>query len=97
MKTQIRIYTIKDGELNTFLEEWNIKIKPLRINIGFKVTHAWIEKAKNKFVWMLTLENEDDWDKLESKYQYSEERKSMFPNTARNILAMENSFINIME
>ena len=42
MKSQIRIYTIKKGELITFVEEWIAKIKPLRIKIGFDVPQSWI-------------------------------------------------------
>lgn len=93
MKKQLRIYKIKSGELYHFLEEWDEKIKPLRINLGFLIPHAWVDKENNQFIWILQLENGNDWEKLEKEYFNSEERISMKPNPARNIISMENYFI----
>ena len=94
MKTQIRINTIMEGELSNFVKEWSNTIKPLRIKIGFRISNSWIDKEKNKFIWILTLKNDDDWERLDNKYYNSEERKSMTPNPARNITEMKSYFID---
>jgi hypothetical protein len=94
MKTQIRIYTIVKGELSSFVEEWRNKIKPLRIKIGFRILKSWIDQKNNKFIWILTLENDADWERLDNNYHNSKERKSMTPNPARNIVNMKSYFIN---
>jgi len=94
MKTQIRINTIMEGELSNFVKEWSNTIKPLRIKIGFQISNSWIDKEKNKFIWILKLKYDDDWERLDNKYYNSEERKSMTPNPARNITEMKCYFID---
>ena len=93
MKTQIRIYTIMEGELSCFVEEWRNKLKPLRIKFGFRISESWIDQKNNKFIWILTLKNEADWERLDNDYHNSKERKAMNPNPARNILTMKSYFI----
>jgi len=37
MQTQVRIYRIKPGELDRFVEEWRTHVVPLRRRFGFEV------------------------------------------------------------
>ena len=83
-----------EGELSNFFEEWKNKIKPLRIKLGFRISNSWIDQKNNKFIWILKLENGNDWERLDNQYHNSKERKSMSPNPARNIIAMESYFID---
>lgn len=93
MKSQMRIYTIKKNELYTFVEEWEKLIKPLRMKIGFNISNAWISNVKNQFIWIMSLDDNKDWESLDKDYHNSDDRKNMNPNPARNIIKMENFFI----
>jgi hypothetical protein len=85
MPLQIRVYTIKPGELAEFVEEWRTHVVPLRRRHGFDVTHAWASEEDDTFVWIVSRDG-DDWDDAERAYYESPERTSMSPDPARRIL-----------
>ncbi len=53
MLYQLRIYTIKHGELGEWLEDWRALIVPLRRQHGFQVIGAWAIDESDRFVWVL--------------------------------------------
>lgn len=86
MEYQLREYDMKPGELDAFIEEWNAKIRPLRLKFGFQVVGAWASHAENKFIWIL------GWDgppgsvgDADARYAGSPGRKAIDPNPARHI------------
>ncbi|MBW2503039.1 MAG: NIPSNAP family protein [Deltaproteobacteria bacterium] len=93
MLLQIRIYTINRGALELFSQEWTEKIKPLREKLGFTIPAAWANHATNQFIWIMQLEDDRDWERLDSAYHGSEDRQAMDPDPARNIARMEHYFI----
>lgn len=40
MRYELRIYTVKRGEMADWVKEWNAKIRPLRVQKGFQVLGA---------------------------------------------------------
>ncbi len=49
MARQLRMYTIKPGELETFSREWGEHILPLRLQSGFRVLGPWVIDETNQF------------------------------------------------
>lgn len=93
MPVQIRIYTINRGALHEFAAEWQTTIKPLRLKLGFQILGAWTVEATNQFVWLMSHEDAESWERLDQAYHNSEERKAMQPNPARHIARMEQYFM----
>ncbi len=94
MPTQLRIYKIKENELDTFAKEWQVTIKSLREKLGFTIPYAYTNPETNEFIWLLSYEGKESWADLDESYHSSSERKAMNPNPARNILEMKNYFVN---
>ncbi len=81
--SQLRMYTIKPGELDEFAQEWGEKILPLRLQSGFRVLGPWVIDETNQFIWI--LEHDGNFDIADSRYYDSPERKKMNPDPARHI------------
>ena len=93
MLTQLRIYKIKENELDSFAQEWQQTIKLLREKLGFSIPHAYKNLETNEFVWFLQYDGREAWEDLDKRYHSSPERKAMNPNPARNILEMKQWFV----
>ena len=93
MKMQLRTYTINRGCLDDWVAEWEEKIKPLRLKLGFSIAGAWIVAETNHFVWILRYDGKEDWETLDKVFHQSEERRAMQPDPARHIARMEHYFL----
>src|SRR5687768_17538992 len=82
MTTQVRVYRITPGELQTFVREWHEHIAPLRARHGFVVEHAWASEEEDTFVWVLRFDG-DDWAAADRAYYDSDERLALDPDPAR--------------
>ena len=87
MASQLRIYTIKAGELEDFAREWGEHILPLRLQNGFRVLGPWVIDETNQFVWI--LEHDGNFELADSRYYESPERKKIDPDPVRHILKNE--------
>jgi len=83
MASQLRMYTIKPGELEEFAHEWGEHILPLRLQSGFRVLGPWVIDETNQFVWI--IEHDGNFELADSRYYESPERKAMKPDPARHI------------
>lgn len=83
MAKQLRMYTIKPGELDAFSREWGEHILPLRLQSGFRVLGPWVIGETNQFVWI--LEHDGNFDVADARYYESPVRKAMDPDPARLI------------
>lgn len=93
MTIQLRIYTINRGALHDFATEWQAKIRPLRMKLGFQVLGAWTVKATNQFVWLLSYDGPEDWETQDQVYYGSDERRAIQPDPARHIARVEHYFV----
>ncbi|TMB98130.1 MAG: NIPSNAP family containing protein [Chloroflexi bacterium] len=94
MKNQLRIYTIKPGEMKAWIEEWNAKIAPLRRRHGFEVVGSWTVDGEDRFVWILGHKGPESWADADAAYYGSPERKAMSPDPARHIAAQEHHLMS---
>lgn len=84
MTSQLRMYKIKDGELDAFIEEWRAKIVPVRKAFGFKVEGAWCNREENEFIWIISYDGPEGFEAREAAYFASPERNAVSPNPARH-------------
>jgi hypothetical protein len=81
---ELRVYTVKPGEMEAWLAEWREKVYALRTKLGFRVAGAWTA-ADDRFIWMLEYAGNESFDAADAAYYASEERKSMQPDPARHL------------
>jgi hypothetical protein len=84
MHDVVRIYGVKDGAMEAWLQGWREVVVPLREQFGFRVTGAWVSGDDRTFVW--TLEHDGtDFDAANEAYYSSPERAALDPDPARHL------------
>lgn len=83
MTTQVRIYRIVPGALDTFVAEWREHVVPMRRRFGFEVVEAWASEDDDTFVWILS--HDGDFAAADREYYLSPERAALDPDPARHI------------
>jgi hypothetical protein len=92
--TQLREYTIKPGELDTFANVWAAGVRPLRLKMGFVIEGAWKIPTEDKFIWVVSYDGPDGWEATNKRYYDSPERRALDPDPATFILAQRTTFID---
>ncbi|MFD3354794.1 NIPSNAP family protein [Streptomyces fradiae] len=75
--TQLRTYTVREGLLDQWVERWRDDIVPLRLKLGFEIGGAWVDRERNRFVWLLSYEGPESFEKRNETYWASPERAAM--------------------
>jgi|SRR5207245_8071473 len=91
--TQLRIYTIKDGKLDVFVDAWKRGVVPVRRTFGFQVDGAWIDREGSRFVWLLSYDGAEGFEARDAAYYASPERTALSPDPADLIVASEHRFV----
>jgi hypothetical protein len=85
MVTQVRIYTINRGMLDSWIQLFNEKIVPTSARFGVNVVGAWVNRSQNEFIWVRTFESDDAL----KVYETSPERATYTPMTGQHIAKIE--------
>src|SRR6266516_1923709 len=93
MPDQLRMYAIKPGEMEAWLEEWERQIAPLRRQLGFEILGAWTTES-DQFVWILRYAGPKTWEDADAAYYASPERTQMQPDPARHISKSEHQMMS---
>jgi hypothetical protein len=91
MQSQLRIYLIKDGLLDEFVDFWRAEIVPLRRRFGFEVGGAWADRGTRTFAWVV---NHADFERAAADYYESPDRKALSRDPGEFI---ESSELRLME
>ncbi len=91
METQVRVYRIKPGKLDAFVEEWRKQVAPLRRRFGFEVLDAWASVEDDTFVWVIG--HDGDFTAADREYYLSPERAALEPDPARHIVEPRTFFV----
>jgi antibiotic biosynthesis monooxygenase (ABM) superfamily enzyme len=83
--TQVRIYTINRGMLDSWIKLFNEKIVPTSASFGVHVKGAWVNRPQNEFIWVRTFDNEDTL----KTYENSPERAAYTTQTGPHIAKIE--------
>lgn len=75
--TQLRTYTVRDGMLDEWVERWREEIVPLRLELGFTIDGAWVDRERNQFVWLISYDGPETFAERNAAYWSSPERKAM--------------------
>jgi hypothetical protein len=92
-RVQLRVLTIRAGELDHFIDAWKTFILPLRNKYGFHTDAAWTITEGNKFYWLLSYEGTRPWEKLDEDIYQDLIRQSIDLDAFRYIDRVERWFI----
>jgi len=85
MVTQVRIYTINRGMLDSWIKVFNEKIVPTSAQYGVRVVGAWVNRPQNEFIWVRTFDTEATLE----RYEKSPERAAYLGETSPHIAKTE--------
>jgi hypothetical protein len=85
---ELRVYTVKRGEMDAWIAEWREHVYPLRLAQGFSVPGAWVVRGRDRFVWLLEYDGED-YAAANDAYYASAERQAIDPDPSRHLAATE--------
>jgi hypothetical protein len=85
---ELRVYTVKPGQMEVWVAEWREHVYPLRLKLGFSVPAAWVVDGEDRFVWLLEYDG-DDYQAANDAYYASPERRALDPDPARHLAATE--------
>ena len=69
----LRVYDVKEGQMDNWVSLFKEKIVPLLAENGVKVESAWVNEADNQFVWIRSYgETEADIEAKEAAFYGSE-------------------------
>ena len=89
MQYQLRIYTVLDGAMADWIEEWIQHVYPLREQFGFKVIGGSVTEGTDTFVWILGYDGPEGIDAADAAYYAWPDRAQVSPNPARHLAATE--------
>ena len=79
MVGQLRIYTIKEGQMEAWLEQFDSLI-PMQANAGITVQASWVDAETNNFGWIRTFDD-DDLEATEARFYGSAEWEAVKDKT----------------
>ncbi len=97
MEAQLRVYTVRPGELADWVAEWRANIAPLRRRFGFGVVGPWIDEDSDTFVWLLEYAGAESFEAADRRYYESAERAALHPDPARHLAAVETRSLRAAE
>ena len=76
MQFQLRMYRIKPGLMDTWLEAFAAGPLRVRRQFGFSVLGPWVNRAEDRFVWIV---GHEDFAAADKAYYDSPERAAISP------------------
>jgi hypothetical protein len=80
MEIQLRDYRIKSSHMDDWIAGWKQGVVPLREQEGFLIVGAWVDRAHDRFVWLIGYAGADGFESAEARYHDLPERLSQQPN-----------------
>jgi hypothetical protein len=85
MTWQLRLYRVRQGDLDEWVREWREHVLPLRRAHGFEVHGPWLSED-GRFVWII---GHADFEAADAAYYASPERRGLDPDPARHLAGAE--------
>ena len=96
--TELRDYTITQGALEQFVDEWRQGVLRLRLAHGYLVEAAWTIPTESRFVWLLSLDVEaGEWEPRNDAYYADPAREALDPDPARLIESQRRTLVMPVE
>lgn len=94
MTSQLRLYTVKVGRLDAFLEAWLAGVPRLRRAHDFRIEGAWAARESGRFFWILSHDGDREaFERANDAYYASPEREALQPDPADELAATEHLWV----
>ena len=77
MISQLRIYTINRGMMDSWIKLFHEQLKPNHEKHGIPIGPTWVNADLTEFVWVRSFDNAEAIPVKEAEYYSSEERKAL--------------------
>ena len=77
MVSQLRIYTINKGMMDSWLKLFEEHIRPLHSKMGMPVERTWVNADRTDFIWIRSFQNAEEIADKEAAYYGSPERRAL--------------------
>jgi hypothetical protein len=77
MVSQLRIYTINRGMMDSWLKLFEEQIRPLHAELGIPVEHTWVNAARTEFIWVRRFNSAEEIPEKEAAWFASPGRKAL--------------------
>ena len=89
MVSQLRIYTINRGMMDSWLKLFEEHIRPLHEKLGIPVERSWVNADRTEFLWVRTFNSVEEIPEKEAAYFASPERTALGDIPTSHIAKME--------
>ncbi len=89
MVSQLRIYTINRGMMDSWLALFEEHIRPLHQRLGIPVERSWVNADRTEFLWVRSFNSVEEIPEKEAAYFASPERSALGDIPTSHIAKME--------
>ncbi len=77
MVSQLRIYTINRGMMDSWLKLFREHVKPNHERYGIPIEASWVNADRTEFIWVRSFARVEEIQAKEAEYYSSPERKAL--------------------
>ena len=85
MVSQLRIYTIKEGKMESWLKLFGEHLKPNHEKYGIPIGPTWVNTEKSEFIWVRSFDSVEAIADKEKEYYSSPEREALTDQPQQHI------------
>ena len=89
MVSQLRIYTINSGMMDSWLKLFDEKIRPIHESLGIPIERTWVNADRTEFLWVRTFNSAEEIPEKEAAYFAADGRQALGSEPQALIAKME--------
>ena len=89
MGSQLRIYTINKGMMDSYLKLFDEGIRPIHEKLGIPIEGTWVNADRSEFIWVRGFASVEEIAAKEEAYFASPERKALGDLPGSHLAKME--------
>ena len=89
MVSQLRIYTINKGMMDSYLKLFDEGIRPIHEKLGIPIEGTWVNADRSEFIWVRSFASAEEIAAKEEAYFASPERKALGDLPGSHLAKME--------
>jgi hypothetical protein len=94
---QVRMYVVKDGMLDAFVDAFRERLVPLRAKFGFTVLGTWTVPEESRFIWVAGYDGPGTIQEATDRYYASPDRLAIQPDPASMLAEVKAWFATPVE
>jgi hypothetical protein len=91
--SQLRIYTINQGQMDSWLKAFE-GLKPIMAEHGIQVDGTWVDEENQRFIWIRSFADQADLEKKEAAFYSSEKWLAGVDHVRSHLARREITVIN---